>query len=203
MRRAAILVAAVIATGLGAGVGFRGADLLIRRAVDQATEWRGGWRVERPLGDGEGLVKLVQRAAAASINLAALPPAERVTFQTDSDADGRPLDGRSLYVVRFDKANAPPVGAFWSLGALDGDGQFVANALDRYGVGSRTPELARNNDGSLDIVIAQSPPDDPRANWLPAPAGAFRLILRCYEPRPAIPEGRWAPPRIERRERAA
>jgi len=65
---------------------------------------------------------------------------------------------------------------------------LVANPIDRYSIGDRTPGLHREKDGSLTIVMQPDEPSEPerRANWLPTPAGAFRPILRMYEPNDAI-----------------
>ena len=43
-------------------------------------------------------------------------------------------------------------------------------------------------------------PVDPkaRANWLPAPGGAFRPILRLYIPGEPVLNGTYAPPSITR-----
>jgi hypothetical protein len=35
-------------------------------------------------------------------------------------------------------------------------------------------------------------------NWLPAPAGGFRLNLRLYWPRRAALTGAWRPPPVQR-----
>src|SRR5262249_60054299 len=35
------------------------------------------------------------------------------------DAEGRPLDGSTRYVLHFDRAKLPPVEGFWSLTAYD------------------------------------------------------------------------------------
>ena len=61
---------------------------------------------------------------------------------------------------------------------------LVANPIDRYSIGDRTPGLVHGDDGSLTIVLQHDEPTDAdaRANWLPTPAGAFRPILRMYEP---------------------
>jgi hypothetical protein len=70
---------------------------------------------------------------------------------------------------------------------------FVANEIDRYSIGDRTPGLRREPDGGIDIVIGHGRPRD-AANWLPAPAGPCVLALRAYEGRAAVTEATWFPP---------
>jgi hypothetical protein len=83
------------------------------------------------------------------------------------------------------------------------DGMLVANPIDRFSIGDRTPGLQPDEDGGLTLCLQHSAPDDPaeRANWLPSPAGGFSLCLRAYLPHPNLVEGLFvlAPPvrRIE------
>ena len=37
-----------------------------------------------------------------------------------------------------------------------------------------------------------------RVNWLPAPKGDFSLYVRAYWPKPAITDGSWTPPAVEK-----
>jgi hypothetical protein len=102
-------------------------------------------------------------------------------------------------VPHFDQP--PPVDAFWSLTMYDVPNYlFIDNPLNRYAIGDRTEGLQANADGSLDIVIQRDPPGpDKESNWLPAPAGPFRPILRMYNPRPeAFDDARWRLPAIRR-----
>jgi hypothetical protein len=67
---------------------------------------------------------------------------------------------------------------------------LVPNAIDRYSIGDRTPGLKVADDGSVTIYIGKdSPGQDKEPNWLPAPAGSFRPILRMYQPRNEILDG--------------
>jgi hypothetical protein len=72
----------------------------------------------------------------------------------------------------------------------------VANVIDRYSIGDETPGLVRRADGSLTIVVSASRPSDTDVNWLPAPTGAFSLVLRVYDPTPQVLDGSWSPPEI-------
>ena len=113
------------------------------------------------------------------------------------DGDGRPLDGSKSYRVRF--AEDPPCAAFWSVTMYDTPDSFlVDNPIDRYSIGDRTEGLVRAEDGSLTIHMQREEPADPeaRANWLPTPAGAFRPILRIYEPEDAVFDGGYELPPI-------
>jgi hypothetical protein len=115
------------------------------------------------------------------------------------DGDEQPLDGRHRYELRF--TTTPPVGAFWSVTMYDTPEFFlVENPIGRYSIGDRTPGLHYSGDGSLTIVIQRDEPPEPerRANWLPAPSGAFRPILRMYEPEDAVFDGSYELPPIVR-----
>jgi hypothetical protein len=75
----------------------------------------------------------------------------------------------------------------------------VPNPIGRYAIGDRTPGLRRGRDGSLTISVQHAAPGGAKkANWLPAPAGRFRLALRIYEPRRSALAGRWKPPPVQR-----
>jgi len=113
---------------------------------------------------------------------------------TYTDADGNQLDGHHRYVLRLDED--PPVDAFWSLTMYDlPDFYLVANPIDRYSIGDRTPGLRRGQDGSLTIVIQHEQPAD-TSNWLPAPAAPFRPLMRLYQPRAAVLNGSYKIPPI-------
>jgi hypothetical protein len=103
-------------------------------------------------------------------------------------------------VLRFAAGDLPPVDAFWSLTMYTRDGPpLVPNPIDRYAIGDRTAGLVTDSDGSLAIRIQhEAPASETTANWLPAPRGAFHLMLRLYGPRPSVLDGSWTPPPVER-----
>ncbi len=113
------------------------------------------------------------------------------------DGEGEQLKGTNKYVIHFASGELPPVKGFWSLTMYDSDGFFVPNPLDRVDLSQRS-NLRSDRDGSVDIYIQKdSPGPDREANWLPAPAGDFGLMLRLYWPTenpPSILDGSWAPP---------
>jgi len=124
------------------------------------------------------------RALAARAGLWGNHGYEAAYPMTYTDADGGQLDGRNRYTITFDQD--PPVDAFWSITMYDlPDFYLVANPIDRYSIGDRTPGLRRDGDGSLTIVIQHGQPAD-TSNWLPAPAAPFRPIMRLYQPRAAV-----------------
>jgi hypothetical protein len=141
------------------------------------------------------------RAVIAIQGMAANIPAESVYALALTDADGRTLDRRHRYRLRL-LPGAPPADGFWSLSIYevmaDGGTYFADNALHRYAVGSLSPDLHRNEDGSLDVLIQKESPRDFTANWLPAPEGKCALMMRAYLPRPDMLDGRFRYPGIER-----
>jgi hypothetical protein len=105
------------------------------------------------------------------------------------DGDGEFLDGSHTYELIL--SPPPPVGAFWSLTMYDkSDYYLVANPIDRYSIGDRTPGLQYGEDGSVIIYMQhESPGPGKQSNWLPTPPGAFRPVLRAYQPGAAILDG--------------
>jgi hypothetical protein len=114
-----------------------------------------------------------------------------------TDQDGDQLDGSShRYELRL--APTPPVDAFWSLTMYDvPDFYLVANPIDRYSIGDRTPGLQTAEDGSVTIYMqTEAPEPEKRSNWLPTPAGTFRPVIRMYQPRPEVLNGTYTLPPI-------
>jgi Protein of unknown function (DUF1214)/E1-E2 ATPase len=82
-------------------------------------------------------------------------------------------------------ADHPPTlpNGFWSITMYGADFQLVKNPINRFSIGDRTPGLARNPDGSLDIYIQSRAPKGHETNWLPSPpSGQSRLNYRIYLP---------------------
>jgi hypothetical protein len=115
-----------------------------------------------------------------------------------TDENGQPLHGASRYELRLE--SPPPVDAFWSLTMYDvPDFYLVANPIDRYSIGDRTPGLQTSPDGSVTVYLqADSPGPDREANWLPTPAGAFRPIMRMYQPQQPVLDGTYVLPAIRK-----
>jgi hypothetical protein len=115
-----------------------------------------------------------------------------------TDSDGQQLDGANRYQLRL--AEPPPVDAFWSLTMYDvPEFYLVANPINRYSIGDRTPGLRTDADGSLTIWMqTDSPGPDRESNWLPTPAGRFRPVLRMYQPQQPVLDGSYVLPPVRR-----
>jgi hypothetical protein len=77
---------------------------------------------------------------------------------------------------------------------------LVANPIHRYSIGDRTPGTRRARGGGLEITMSHEEPADPdqRGNWLPAPGGDFRPMLRVYLPGEPVLTMDYALPAIRR-----
>ena len=151
-----------------------------------------GWSISRDVGRYG--VDYRHRAVIALVGLGANLPEDAIYPMTGVDGDGKTLNGRNNYVIKFPKGQLPPVQAFWSLTMYNARRFFVANPIDRYAIGDRD-QLKFGADGSLTLYLQHdSPGKENESNWLPAPEGDFNLILRIYWPRPEALSGAWAPP---------
>jgi hypothetical protein len=155
-----------------------------------------GWRVQLDLGRYG--TNYEHRAQVALLALGANLAEDAVYPATDVDAAGQPLSGENRYLLRFPPGTLPPVKAFWSVTMYGADHYLAANPIGRYALGDRDPMRA-DPDGTLDMFIQHDDPGpDKRANWLPAPAGSFSLIMRLYYPKAAVLDGAWKPPPVVR-----
>ncbi len=139
----------------------------------------------------------LNRAVGAQYGILGNTAAEAVYLGYQRDADGKPLVGTNKYIVHFAKDGLPPVHAFWSLTIYDLPQQLlVANPINRYLINSpMLPTLKQDADGGITLYFQHdSPGKDKESNWLPAPAGPFLVILRCYWPKDAILSGAWKQP---------
>jgi hypothetical protein len=118
------------------------------------------------------------------------------------DSDNQPLDGaKHQYRLRLPAGKPLPARAFWSVTMYDGvTFLLVANPINRYLINSpMLPSLKRDADGGLTLYIQhESPGQAKESNWLPAPSGPFRLVMRLYLPEPEVLEHKWELPPLER-----
>ncbi|MCE1613523.1 DUF1254 domain-containing protein [Enterobacter ludwigii] len=142
----------------------------------------------------------LMRALVTAIGLGANRPEDAIYPTSKVDAKGRKYHGSNNYVICFPKGYLPPVEGFWSLTMYDEDYFFVNNPLNRYSISPRQ-HLKVNHDGSTYLYIQKdSPGKDKESNWLPAPSGAFILMLRLYWPRetdPSLINGTWSIPPVQ------
>ena len=142
------------------------------------------------------------RAIVALNALLAMEPAEAVYPSAETDSQGALLTGAHRYRMHF-AAGGVPVDAFWSLSmyevAADGRLFFLENPINRYAIGDRSKALKKNGDGSIDIFLQHASPNHEQlSNWLPAPVGQFKLVLRAYQPRADVLDNRYLLPGIEK-----
>ncbi len=159
----------------------------------------GSWSVP-PLNLGQYGTDYNTRAAVAMVGLGANLPEDAIYPNTALDHEGKPLNGHHRYRVHFAANALPPVKAFWSMTAYGADEFLIDNPLQRFALGDRDP-LVFNADGSLDIWIQATPPDqkEANANWLPVQRGkAFLLNARLYWPEDKALKGQWKMPVVER-----
>lgn len=145
--------------------------------------------------------KYLYRMAGAVLGIYGNTAQEAVYPATDVDAAGAPLTGANRYTYRFAPHQLPPVNAFWSLTMYQmPQSLLVDNPIGRYLINSSMlPGLVADPDGGYTLAVQHDSPGAAReANWLPAPDGPFRLVLRLYWPQPDALDGTWQAPKPEK-----
>jgi len=141
-----------------------------------------------------------QRAMITWYGLGANRPQDAVYPTSEGPDVLKKYSGEHKYVMHFNKGEMPPVDGFWSITMYNDQYFFVDNPLNRYTVSQRN-KFNTNADGSIDLYIQHdSPGKDREANWLPAPAGGFVLMMRLYWPKekpPSLLDGSWKIPEVK------
>lgn len=154
----------------------------------------------RPSRDGQELrVNRYRRGSLQCLGgIIANDPEEAIYMNTFTDAAGERLSGANRYIMRFPPGQLPKVKAFWSVTMYGLDNNLVANAINRYKLGSYPKgEMKLDADGGLTLYIQNdSPGKANETNWLPSPKDAFYLILRTYMPAPELVKQEWIPPAV-------
>jgi hypothetical protein len=204
--------------GIGAGLDFASDALSpeLRQAVQDgmADAWHAYEELDKKLATGElssgdlfGTREYLHnndlyRMAGAVDGIYGNSKDEAIYPAYFLDATGQPLDGASHhYTLRFAQGQLPPVNAFWSLTMYKlPERLLVENPINRYLINSpMLPNLQTDADGGITLSVQhESPGADLEANWLPAPAGPFMMVLRLYWPKPEALDGTWAAPALQR-----
>ena len=123
---------------------------------------------------------------------------EEAAYWTASvDSSGKKLTGDHSYRLHFPAGQLPPAGAFWSLTVTDPVGYMVSSPTGRSSVDDHS-DLVMKPDNTVDIMLQPQRPGGEAQNWLPTPAGSFKLILRAYLPGPAIMDSTYELPPVIR-----
>ncbi len=182
------------------------------------------WSLSLNVGDYGVRYRL--RALVAKDALGANRPQDAVygygTHDSAGTSDSNRLNGTNRYVLHFKAPTnkkapleIPPIdgNGFWSITMYNADGTLVDNQDVNHNFHALSTKEVEghiacpNADGSLDVYVQATPPSDPKqlCNWLEAPQptagnqnGQFILFLRMYWPDPAITNGTWYPPAIQK-----
>jgi hypothetical protein len=184
-------------------LGVVDARQLLRTAAAQTaaqTAVSSGWSGTRAEYGGS----ILARAVGAHLGLYRLPGDEAWDGGWPADSEGNaPPDAKARdYTIRFEPGGLPPARFFWSVAIHRLPGHtLVDNPEGRYWIGDRTPGLVRDSEGGLTLYVQHERPAEPgkAANWLPAPAGPFTLVMSIYGPSAAVRDGNWTmPPLVPR-----
>ena len=102
-----------------------------------------------------------------------------------TDSENNILNGANKYSMTFKEEIPYSSPGFWSITLYDATNNYtVRNPINRYRLGSDTPNLKKEKDGSFTLYIqTENPGPDKESNWLPAPKGPFYLTPRSYAPK--------------------
>ncbi len=169
----------------------------VRKGIDTGEVDTGDFFGTREYVNGNYLYRM----AGAALGIYGNSKEEALYPAYGVDADGQSLDGSYRYTLHFAPGHLPPVNAFWSVTMYTlPESLLNANPINRYLINSpMLPDLTKDTDGGITLLIQHdSPGADREANWLPAPAGPFQVVMRLYWPKPEAVDGTWTAPPLER-----
>jgi hypothetical protein len=180
---------------IGATLAFLTTVLVLDAVAKAQTTTVNGWSSIRAAGRlGNGLlVRSALQKALPGVNVFE----EAAYWTAGADSTSRALNGQHAYRLHFPPGRLPPNDAFWSLTATDPGGYMAAGSTGRSSVDDHS-DLRLNPDGSVDVLVQHRAPAPSGQNWLPTPAGRFKLMLRAYLPGAAVLDGSYQlPPVVE------
>ncbi|MFP4003932.1 MAG: DUF1214 domain-containing protein [Alphaproteobacteria bacterium] len=169
-----LVLSVAIAIVIGGGSALLFAERIFQSRMIENGPWRTSLLAGSPQAD------LYTRAAVAQSGLLALNNSEAIYFIATTDNEGEPLRGRCNYVVTGGSLPA----RWWSVTAYGSDYFLIENAKNRFSFTGR--ELLGTGGGRFALSVSALRKPEP---WLPAgERGRFSLLLRLYDPEPAVVE---------------
>lgn len=138
----------------------------------------GPWLASRDAGSPDADAST--RARVSLFGLFALNPSETAYYSAETDSEGRSLSGQCRYSV----AGAAPDARWWSLTVYGADGYLMPESNGRYALGATN--TSRTPDGGIAIALRPSLTREDVRDVLVTGPGTFNLLLRLYNPAPAI-----------------
>jgi len=118
-------------------------------------------------------------------------------LMTIKDKAGQPFEGGRTY--RLIVPPNAPVKQYWSATVYDRATHALIRDQRWSSRSSQTPDLQKNDDGSVNIYFGPKAPVGKESNWVPTrPSSEFEVLFRFYGPEPALFEKTWRLPDIER-----
>ena len=158
----------------------------------------GWWYV---LGNGEFGSNHLHRAQVSYFGYGANLAEDSIYPHFTVLPDGSNLESDKKYIIHFEKGKLPEAEFFWSLTVYGLPSQYLTeNELNRYMINSHDKGLYENEDGSIDIILQNTRPEDEKKlpNWLPTPKDEkyFDLTIRIYGPSKEQLDGVWEGPKV-------
>jgi hypothetical protein len=125
------------------------------------------------------------------------PGQGQIYLGVQKDRDGKWLQGGNTYTLHIPPN--PPVKQFWAMTLYDTETRcFIDNKHEIAGLDSRM-DLARNDDGSVDLYFGPTPPKGKEKNWIPTvPGRGWFAYFRLYAPTEPYFDRTWQLPNIEK-----
>jgi hypothetical protein len=118
-------------------------------------------------------------------------------LMTIKDKAGQPFEGGRTY--RLVVPPNAPVKQYWSATVYDRATHSLIRDQRWSSRSSQTPDLQKNDDGSVNIYFGPKAPVGKESNWVPTrPSSEFEVLFRFYGPEPPLFEKTWKLPDIER-----
>jgi hypothetical protein len=180
-----LLAGLLLAFGIAGALGLWLTYVTVDRPLGISSLRSGPWSGD--LGAGSLQADPYSRAMVARLGEAPLPASDGIALLARTDSSGVTLEGRCDYQLEGEVPGA----RLWTLAVTDEEGFPIANAADRWGIGSTA--MVRPFGEGTTVTLA---PSVRPGNWLPTPeSGPFVLALRLYEaagtfatnPPPALP----------------